>query len=100
MAYALADHRQLIANNPKMKVNNLADIKICTTSSLMPLLEVFQQMNAYDGACPDAVAGIEELKTYFRAIVPDYNDKKVFPSDIRKMICWFNELKGRVDFSN
>ncbi len=99
-AFALADGKRLDATDARMKINNLADISIYTANDEIPLQQVFQKINEHTLPMPSAKATLEEIKTYFRAVIPGYNEKKLFPADIKHILSWFNQLKGRVDFSN
>jgi hypothetical protein len=39
------------------------------------------------------------LKKYFKTIVPEYDEMKVYASDIKKIISWYIILKDTLDFS-
>lgn len=76
------------------KVSSLEDISIFTESEDMPLSKVFD--NIFDkengGPAPDAKSDIEKLKAYFLEIVPDYDKDRVYSSDIKKVMQWYNTL--------
>jgi hypothetical protein len=76
------------------KVSSLEDIAIFTDEEEVSLSEVFNTI--YDkesgGACLDHKSGPEELKAYFAEILPDYDRDRVYTSDIKKMIQWYNIL--------
>jgi len=44
----------------------------------------------------------DELEEYFFGLVPDYDEDRVYPSDIKKIVQWYNILqkKGMLDFSD
>lgn len=76
------------------KISALEDISVFTTGEDMPLSEVFQKI--YDkekgGAAIDHKAADADLKKYFGEAMPDYDQERVYISDIRKMINWYNLL--------
>ena len=43
----------------------------------------------------------DELRNFFGEIVPDFDRDRVYPSDIRKLLLWYNLLieKGITDFN-
>ena len=80
VANALTGDKQVVAAGYRTHVNNLADITIYARDGNMPLGKVFEAMQAYTGVQPAAEAGADELRAYFKTIVPDYDEKKVYPS--------------------
>jgi spore coat protein CotF len=52
-----------------------------------------------DNPVPDAKADNPALKTYFKKILPNYDEEKVYFSDIVKIVKWYKLLdsKGLVD---
>src|SRR5678810_569506 len=67
------------------RISTLGDISIFTTKDELPLREVFLKIKQADGGkiSVSAKAGNEELKKYFKNIVPDFDEQKVYPSDIK-----------------
>jgi len=76
------------------KVSSLEDISIFTESEDLPLSKVFDRIYEKEngGAAPDYKSDPEVLKTYFTGIVPDYDKERVYNSDIKKVILWYNTL--------
>jgi len=72
----------------------LDDIAIYTDDKELPLKEVlkriYQKENA--NAAIDPKSTNDQLKKYFEGIVPDYDREKVYVSDIKKVITWYNLL--------
>lgn len=72
----------------------LASIGIYTDDGTEDLQNVFLAMDAHGAPAPDiAVAKDEELRLYFREILPNYDEEMVRMSDIRKVIKWFHFIK-------
>ncbi len=78
---------------------NLAQINIFTTGKSISLLNVFILMKANAAAPVDEKADDATLKTYFKSILPHYDAKRVFTSDIKRAISWYRLLEDKVDFS-
>lgn len=76
------------------RVSSLEDIAIFTTEEDMPLSVVFMKIHEKEegGASIDPKIPNEELKSYFRGVLPDYDDDRVYISDIKKVINWYNQL--------
>jgi hypothetical protein len=78
------------------KVSSLEDIAIFTDEEEVPLSKVFD--NIFDkedgGPAIDHKSGPGELKSYFEEILPDYDRDRVYTSDIKKMIQWYNILQA------
>jgi len=76
------------------KFNMLEEIVVFTEEKEIPLGEVLEKIyKKEDGGAaihyksPDA-----ELKKYFFEVLPDYDKDRVYISDIRKILRWYNLL--------
>jgi hypothetical protein len=79
----------------KDKVVSLGDIAIFTEDAEVPLGQVLESVKAKEngGVCSiDTKADNEKLRNYMTEVLPDYDRERVYPSDIRKMINWYNLL--------
>lgn len=78
------------------KVSALEDISIYTQEDDVPLREVYQSI--YDkengGAGPNHKGEMADLKDYLAAILPDYDEDRVYNSDIKKLFQWYNILQA------
>lgn len=85
------------------KVSALEDIAIYTYEGDMPLKEVFQAISDKEegGAAISPKSSGNELKNYFEEVMPDYDQDRVYVSDIKKVLLWYNTLqeKDMLDFS-
>jgi hypothetical protein len=76
------------------RVSSLEDIAIFTHEEEIPLSDVFMLIHeSVDGK--DAISHKsppEELKQAFEELVPEYDDERVYLSDIRKVFQWYNQL--------
>lgn len=76
------------------KISALEDIAIYTEDRDVPLLEVFQEIFKHeDGkAAINPKSSANELKSYFEKILADYDKDRVYVSDIKKVLIWYNIL--------
>jgi hypothetical protein len=76
------------------KVSSLEDISIFTETEDLPLSKVFDKIFEKEngGPAPDAKSDNNTLKDYFTSVLPDYDKERVYVSDIRKVIMWYNIL--------
>ncbi len=79
------------------KVSILEDIAIFTTSEEVPLKEVFKNIYKKENGGPaiNHKSSEEELKKYMAEILPDYDRERVYVSDIKKVLQWYNILQER-----
>ena len=84
------------------KIIALEDISIYTENEDLPLKEVFKRIyEKQNGASAlNHKDASENIVTYFREIVPEYDKDRVYVSDMRKIIQWYNLLneKGYLNF--
>ena len=77
-----------------MKVSSLEDIAIYTEEEEIQLDEVFVRIQKYENGS-EAIShksDTDDLKDYFSAVLPEYDRERVYVSDIRKVINWYNFL--------
>lgn len=91
---SLIDGKRIPAYS-KDKVVSLADIAIFTDNEEVPLGQVFEKVKAKENGekCSiDAKSDNDVLRKYMAEILPEYDRDRVYPSDIRKLISWYNVL--------
>ena len=85
------------------KVSALEDIAIYTETSDVPLKDILKAISDKEegGSALSHKSSGDELKTYFEEVVPDYDKDRVYVSDIKKVLMWYNTLqeKEMLDFS-
>lgn len=83
-----------MAVNVRHNVSLLSEIAIYTYGEEVPLKEVFQKIKEKeDGAA--AISHKEsqaKLEAYFREVMPDFDEDRVYANDIKKIIQWYNLL--------
>ena len=89
----------------KDKVISLGDIAIYTNEEEVPLHGVLTGVkNKEDGkksALDVSVATPDSLRDYLAEVLPDFDRERVYPSDIKKLLNWYNVLidAGITDFT-
>nr|WP_315126300.1 DUF5606 domain-containing protein [uncultured Capnocytophaga sp.] len=97
LATSLADDKRIsvgIRNN----VSLLSEIAIYTTTQEVPLVEVFKNIkNLEEGkqARISAKSDGATLEAYFAEVLPEYDRDRVYASDIKKVIQWYNLLLSK-----
>lgn len=75
-------------------VSSLGDIAIYTYEEEVPLREVFKAMSAATGG-KEALSHKSskgELEDFFGEVLPKFDQERVYASDIKKIVQWFNIL--------
>ncbi len=104
VAESLADGRKITVGMTG-NVSVLSEIAIYTLDEELPLREVFAKISEKEDGARTSIshkAGKLELEEYFFEILPNYDEDRVYPSDIRKVVQWYNLLLeyGIDDFSD
>ncbi|MDR2810601.1 MAG: DUF5606 domain-containing protein [Tannerellaceae bacterium] len=87
------------------KVISLANITVFTQEGDVPLPVILTHIKNKEGGEKATInlsaAKPDDLRAYLAEIQPDFDRMKVYPSDIRKMISWYNLLisSGITDFT-
>lgn len=79
------------------KISSLADISIFTVNddiSLQKALQaIYQKENG--GECINHKAPEKEIIAYMKEVLPDYDEDRVYVSDMRKLFSWYNLLNSK-----
>lgn len=76
------------------KISSLEDIGILTTGEDLPLKEVFKTIFEKENGkpCLDAKSDPQEIKNYLLEVVPNLDLSRVYLSDMKKILAWYNLL--------
>lgn len=94
----LSTGKRRFASARKHQFTPLESIAIFTDDGdSIELKEVFKTMlEQFETIPPVSASGKpDELHEYFEKVLPNYDRDKVFTSDIKKVIKWFNHLNER-----
>ncbi|MCC6251200.1 MAG: DUF5606 domain-containing protein [Bacteroidia bacterium] len=77
------------------KISALDDISIFTNSDDMPLKEVLAKIFEKEKGPIDTkkVSSNDDLKSFVKSIIPDYDQDRVHLSDMKKLVSWYNILE-------
>ncbi len=90
---SLEDQKRMNAS-ATAKISALEDIAIFTDTEDVPLKDVFKAIFDKENgeAAINHKSSADELKKYFADALPDYDRDRVYVSDIKKVINWYNIL--------
>lgn len=103
VAESLLDKKRITVSM-RSNVSVLSEIAIYTLDEELPLREVFLKIQVKEKGGKTSIGHKEEkikLEEYFFEILPNYDEDRVYASDIKKVIQWYNILleNGITDFS-
>ena len=81
----------------KSNVSLLSEISVYTNTEEKPLTEIMRAIAAKEDNGP-AISHKEDnakLVAYFLEVLPDYDQDRVYPSDIKKILNWYNMLQAK-----
>lgn len=71
----------------------LENITIYTEADSIELAEIFKTIKKDEKVLIKAKSSADELRAFFLKVVPDHDQEKVYTSDIKKIIKWYELLK-------
>lgn len=82
------------------RVSNLADITMYTHDDDVPLLDILNRMHdAQKGAeGPSHKDAAQTIRDFVDGIVPELDHDRVYQSDLKKLVQWYNLLVGKGAF--
>ncbi|MBX9887193.1 MAG: DUF5606 domain-containing protein [Flavobacteriaceae bacterium] len=96
VAESLADGKK-ISVSLKSNVSLLSEISIYTYEGEKPLVEIMNNIAAKESNGP-AISHKEDnatLMNYFREVLVDFDEERVYPSDVKKILNWYNTLQAK-----
>tara|TARA_R100000935_G_C2815646_1_gene157177 strand:- start:942 stop:1403 length:462 start_codon:yes stop_codon:yes gene_type:complete len=102
LAESLLDGKTINVSG-RHNVSLLSEIAIYTLTEEVPLREVFNKISEKEGGKETIShkSSKEKLEEFFFEVMPDYDEDRVYASDIKKVVQWYNMLikNGITDFS-
>ncbi|WP_447642202.1 MULTISPECIES: DUF5606 family protein [Chitinophagaceae] len=89
---SLEDGATKFASSRKHNFSHLESIEVYTQHQNVNLVEVFVAMEQSKEALPDD-KDAKAVKSYFEKVFPDMDFERVYNSDMKKMVKWFNIIK-------
>lgn len=83
---------KLIVSLTAAKLASLEDITIFGQDDDLKLVDIFERMKDAS-TIPDAKSDGNSLRNFFREVAPAHDEDRVYASDMKKIINWFNIIK-------
>jgi len=96
LAESLLDGKKITVGM-RSNVSLLSEISMYTYSEEKPLVEIMRAIAIKENEGP-TISNKEDnakLMTYFKEILPDYDEDRVYVSDIKKVLNWYNILQSK-----
>lgn len=97
LAESLLDGKKITVGL-RSNVSLLSEISMYTYTEEKPLVEIMRAIAIKENEGPTAVSHKEDnakLIAYFQEILPDYDEDRVYASDIKKLLNWYNILQSK-----
>ena len=93
---SMDEHKKKMVATMHNKVSVLSEISIYTTDSegATPLEDVMKKIHKeFNGDTDlDKNSSAEELKSFLKFILPEYDEDRVYVSDIKKVVSWYDQI--------
>ncbi|PZP50041.1 MAG: hypothetical protein DI598_06480 [Pseudopedobacter saltans] len=89
---SLEDNTTKFVSSRKHNFSHLESIEVYTNHQNVNLVDVFSAMDQSAEALPDD-KDVKLVKAYFEKVFPDMDFERVYNSDMKKMVKWFNIIK-------
>ena len=90
---SLEDQSTRFASNRSHQFSHLESIEVYTIRENVNLIEVFKAMMTSKEALPSE-KDAKAVKAYFEKVFPDLDFERVYMSDMKKMIRWFDIIRN------
>ena len=97
LAESLLDGKKITVGL-RSNVSLLSEISMYTYTEEKPLVEIMRAIAVKENEGPTSVSHKEDnakLVAYFQEILPDYDEDRVYASDIKKLLNWYNILQAK-----
>ncbi|MCM1333105.1 MAG: DUF5606 domain-containing protein [Bacteroides sp.] len=87
------------------KVISLGDIAMYTVEDDIPLGDVLESLKAKTEGKPVDIKAFKddsEVRAFFKEVLPEFDEDRVYTADIKKLFTWYNQLlaAGITDFKD
>lgn len=90
---SLEDNSTRFVSSRVHNFSHLESIEVYTQKENVNLVDVFNVMAVSSEILPDAKADAKAIRGYFEKVYPDMDFERVYGSDMKKMVRWFEILK-------
>ena len=95
VAESLIDQKKVNVNIHS-NVSILSEIAVYTLTEELPLREVLKKVMEKESGQQTSIShkdSKDSLEEYFFEVLPDYDEDRVYASDIKKIVQWYNLLQ-------
>lgn len=89
---SLEDNTTKFVSSRVHQFSHLESIEVYTTDENVNLADIFKAMDASSEALPSEKDN-KAVKSYFEKVFPSMDFERVYSSDMKKMVRWFNVIK-------
>ena len=89
---SLEDNTTKFVSSRQHNFSHLESIEVYTNKDNTTLAEIFEAMKKSEEEVPEDKADPKALKAYFEKVYPDLDFERVYSSDLKKMVKWFEVL--------
>ncbi len=89
---SLDDNKTQFISGRVHNFSHLESIEVYTQRDNVNLVDVFSAMEKDGGSLPDAKDN-DAVKKYYEKVYPEMDFERVYSSDMKKMVKWFEALK-------
>jgi hypothetical protein len=83
---------KVMVNISTAKMASLEDITVFGDTGDLKLSDIFVKMKDSNSIPDPKLADGKELRSYFLEAAPDHDQERVYSSDIKKIITWYNTI--------
>jgi hypothetical protein len=97
----LHDRKRLPVSSTQ-RISMLEDISVFTTTDDLPLKDVMNRLKEFaaSGTIADPKTDPDKLKDFFKQVIPEFDEDRVYASDIKKIITWYGLIKDILDIED
>ncbi len=96
---AMDDKKSKLVVGANERVSVLSEISIYTMTEegAVPLEEVMKKIEKeFQGDLGlDSTADPDELKAFLKHVLPEFDESRVYASDIKKMVAWYGTIRSQ-----
>jgi hypothetical protein len=88
----------VVGANHRVSILGEISMYTMTEEGASPLEEIMKNIDKeFNGDLGlEADADADELRAFLKHVLPDYDEEKVYPSDIKKLVSWYAIIKKHV----
>ena len=95
---SIEDNSTRFVSTRQHNFSHLESIEVFTKKDNTSLAEIFEAMKESKEKLPEAKADNKALKSYFEKVYPDMDFERVYSSDMKKMIKWYDIInKNKIE---